>query len=79
MNSPLVAAKFPQTYEASYPNIPQFNYTPVCDPPKCFIASYPPVTPAGQTGPFFVNTYFLQNDRKRELGGPVPLRSSRCN
>ena len=31
--------------------------------PQGFIASYPPVTPIGQEGPFFVNTYFLQSDR----------------
>ena len=79
MNTPLVAANFPQSYEVPFTNIPQFHYTPECAPPKCFIASYPPVTPAGKVGTFFVNTYFLQSDRKRELGGPVPLRSSRCN
>ena len=76
--SRLVAANFPTIYEVPFKNIPQFQYTPVCEPPACFIASYPPVTPAGQMGPFFVNTYFLQNDRRRELGGPVPLRSSSC-
>ena len=48
---------------------------PPCEPPSCFVGSYPPVTPAGQTGPFFVNTYFLRPDRVRELGGPVPVRS----
>lgn len=49
---------------------------PKCSPPACFVASYPPVTPAGQVGPFFVNSYFLRPDRARELGGPVPVRSS---
>ena len=76
---PLAASPFPQSYEAPFKNIPQFNYTPKCDPPTCFIASYPPVTPAGKIGPFSVNTYFLQSDRKRELGGPVPLRRLNCN
>lgn len=47
---------------------------PVCEPPACFVASYPPVTPAGQVGPFFVNSYFLRPDRARELGGPVAVR-----
>ena len=47
-----------------------------CKPPDCFVASYPPVTPAGQSGPFFVNTYFLRPDRIRALGGPVPVRSN---
>ena len=49
---------------------------PACTPPACFIGSYPPVTPAGQIGPFFVNTYFLRPDRKAELAGPVPVRES---
>jgi len=49
---------------------------PACTPPACFIGSYPPVTPAGQMGPFFVNTYFLRPDRKAELAGPVPVRSA---
>jgi len=47
---------------------------PVCEPPACFVASYPPVTPTGQVGPFFVNSYFLRPDRSRELGGPVSVR-----
>lgn len=40
------------------------------------INSYPPVTPPGSQGPFFVNTYFLQPDRKSEIKGAVPVRSS---
>lgn len=45
-----------------------------------FIGSYPPVTPPGENGGFFTNTYFLQPDRKSELAGPVPVRSgSMCN
>lgn len=44
-----------------------------------FIASYPPVTPIGKEGPFFVNTYFLQNDRVYETGGKaIPVRSGGC-
>jgi hypothetical protein len=43
-----------------------------------FIGSYPPVTPPGQQGGFFVNTYFLQPDRKSELVGPVPVRANDC-
>ena len=47
--------------------------------PQGFIASYPPVTPIGQEGPFFVNTYFLQSDRKYETGGKsIPVRSGLC-
>ena len=43
-----------------------------------FIGSYPPVTPPGQQDGFFVNTYFLQPDRKSELSGPVPVRAQDC-
>ena len=39
------------------------QYRPQCVAPNCFIGSYPPVTPPGQVGPFFVNTKFLQADR----------------
>jgi hypothetical protein len=39
-----------------------------------FIGSYAPVTPAGQQGPFWTNTYFLQDDRKSELLGSVANR-----
>lgn len=48
---------------------------PPCKPPACFIGSYAPVTPAGEMGPFWVNSYFLRPDRKAELAGPVPVRS----
>jgi hypothetical protein len=47
---------------------------PVCAAPTCFIGSYAPITPPGQTGPFFVNTKFLQADRYAETVGPVPVR-----
>ena len=51
-------------------------FTPTCAPPTCFIGSYVPVTPAGQMGPFLVDTYYLQDDRHRELAGPVKVRGS---
>jgi hypothetical protein len=51
------------------------QYKPVCKAPMCFIGSYPPITHAGYIGPFFVNTYYLEGDRKRELAGPVIIRS----
>ena len=62
----------------SQPINPQgFNQLkPVCEAPDCFIASYPPVTSAGGVGPFFVNTYFLQPDRKRELSGAVAVTAN---
>ena len=50
-------------------------FKPKCSAPNCFIGSYPPVTPAGKTGPFMVNTHFLQPDRYAETVGPVPVRS----
>ena len=51
------------------------QYRPTCTAPNCFIGSYPPVTPPGQSGPFFVNTKFLQADRYAETVGPIPVRS----
>lgn len=52
-----------------------YQYAPVCNAPGCFIGSYAPITPAGQVGPFWVNTYFLQPNRKKELAGPVTFTS----
>ena len=67
-------ADFDTVYNQNFPNVQQFINGPECDPPQCFVANYPPVTPAGQMGPFFVNTYFLRPDRIKELGGPIPIR-----
>lgn len=44
--------------------------------PPCFVGSYAPITPAGEMGPFFVNSYMLQPNRKAEIVGPVSVRSS---
>ena len=46
-----------------------------CQPPTCFVGSYPPVAKAGEMGPFFVNTYLLQPNRKFETFGTVAVRS----
>jgi|TARA_B110000483_G_scaffold163782_1_gene193996 hypothetical protein len=46
-----------------------------CKPPACFVGSYAPVAKAGETGPFFVNTYLLQPNRKMEVAGTVSVRS----
>ena len=46
-----------------------------CEPPNCFVGSYAPVTKAGEDGPFFVNTYLLQPNRKFETFGTVSVRS----
>lgn len=49
-------------------------------PQNMFIGSYAPIAKPGTDSGFFVNTYFLQPDRKSELGGGVAIRSgSRCN
>lgn len=45
-------------------------------PKDIFVGSYPPITPPGEMGDFFVNTYYLQSDRKSELAGPVPVRQA---
>jgi hypothetical protein len=71
----LVAADLDEAYAPK--NTCQY-YRPECNAPSCFIGSYPPVTPAGHMGPFFVNTYFLRPDRKSELVGPVPVRKISC-
>lgn len=69
-------ADFDTVYNKAYPEEPNFITGSVCIAPDCFVASYPPVTPAGQMGSFLVNSYFLRPDRIRELGGPVPIRSN---
>ena len=51
-----------------------FMKGPKCSPPECFIGSYAPVTPAGEMGPFFVNSYMLQPNRKAEIVGAVRVK-----
>ena len=58
-----------------YANKPQNVEKIPCQPPACFVGSYAPVAKAGESGPFFVNTYLLQPNRKMEVAGPVPVRS----
>ena len=58
-----------------YANKPQNVEKIPCEPPACFVGSYAPVAKAGETGPFFVNTYLLQPNSKMEVAGPVPVRS----
>lgn len=69
-------ADFDTVYNQKHIVEPKFLPGPVCNPPTCFVASYPPVTPAGYMGPFFVNSYFLRPDRIGELAGPIPIRSN---
>lgn len=53
-----------------------FMKGPRCQGGPCFIGSYAPITPAGEMGPFFVNSYMLQPNRKAEIAGPVKVRGS---
>lgn len=64
-------ADFNEVY-ASKP--PTFEEIP-CKPPACFVGSYAPVAKAGEEGPFYMNTYLLQPNRKFETFGTVPVRS----
>ena len=64
-------ANFNEVYENKMNNV---EIIP-CEPPSCFIGSYAPVAPAGEMGPFFVNTYLLQPNRKMEIVGTVSVRS----
>ncbi len=45
-----------------------------CKPPACFVGSYPPVSKPGEVGPYYVNTYLTQSDRKFETLGPATVR-----
>jgi len=65
-------ADFDETFSAKPDNIEKNP----CQPPACFVGSYAPVTPAGEQGPFFVNSYLLQSNRKMEVAGPVKVRSA---
>ena len=67
--------KFADFDEAYKPTINNLSPEPVCKSGECFVASYPPVTPAWEVGPFYTNTYLLQSDRRKEVAGPVPVRS----
>tara|TARA_Y100000389_G_scaffold204570_1_gene258040 strand:- start:75 stop:302 length:228 start_codon:yes stop_codon:yes gene_type:complete len=58
-----------------YANKPQNVEEIPCEPPACFVGSYAPVAKPGEGGPFFVNTYLLQPNRKMEVVGTVPVRS----
>lgn len=64
-------AGFDEAYASKSNNVEEIP----CKPPACFVGSYPPVTKAGEQGPFFVNTYLLQPDRKFETFGTVSVRS----
>lgn len=62
-------------FDEAYANKPANVESIPCKAPECFVGSYPPVAKAGEPGPFFVNTYLLQPDRKFETVGTVSVRS----
>jgi hypothetical protein len=64
-------ADFDEAYNGKPQNVEQIP----CQPPTCFVGSYAPVAPPGKDGPFFVNTYLLQKDRKFETFGTVKVTS----
>jgi|AntAceMinimDraft_4_1070372.scaffolds.fasta_scaffold469949_2 hypothetical protein len=64
-------ADFNEVYANKPPTLEEIP----CQPPACFVGSYPPVSKAGEEGPFFVNTYLLQPNRKFETFGTVAVRS----
>jgi hypothetical protein len=72
----LQGADFDKVFSDKNPHV---DLGPKCSPPECFKGSYAPVTKAGNAGPFHVNTYLLQPNRKEECGGkPVAVRSGDC-
>ena len=78
----MIGSDFDDAYNIPFVMGPvPYQVQPECKAPTCFIGSYAPITPAGLMGPFWVNTYYLQDDRKRDLAGPVVIRSGSlsCN
>ena len=71
-------ADFDETYNSKPQNV---ETRLPCEAPTCFVNSYAPVAKPGQDGPFFVNTYLTQPNRKKEVAGPVTVRASdlKCN
>lgn len=67
----IAAADFDEAYNTKPPNPEK----PPCKSPECFVASYPPVSKLGEAGSFFVNSNYLQPNRRAETAGPVPVRS----
>ena len=65
-------ADFNEVYADKTPTYEEIPW----QPPTCFVGSYPPVAKAGEMGPFFVNTYLLQPNRKFETFGTVSVRSA---
>jgi len=68
-------------FDEVYASKPKNNEPKPCSAPKCFVNSYAPVARPGEDGPFFVNTYLMQPNRKEEVAGAVTVRASdmKCN
>ena len=64
-------ADFNQVYDSK----PQNTEKIPLDPPDCFFGSYAPVAKPGESGPFYVNSYLLQPNRRMEVAGSVSVRS----
>ena len=64
-------ADFDEVYASKPQNVEEIP----CQAPACFVGSYAPVAKAGESGPFYVNTYLLQPNRKMETVGTVAVRS----
>jgi len=62
-------------FDEAYAKGPNSVDTIKCSAPSCFVGSYPPVAKPGEIGPFFVNTYLLQPDRRMETLGTATVRS----
>ena len=63
-------------FNEAYAKGPNSVYTIPCNAPSCFVGSYAPVAKPGETGPFYVNTYLLQPDRRMETLGTATVRSA---
>jgi hypothetical protein len=66
----------PSDFDEAYSGKPQNLEQIPCNPPTCFVNSYAPVAKPGEDGPFFVNTYLTQPNRKQEVAGAVSVRAS---
>ena len=66
-------------FDKAYAKGPNSVDTIPCNAPSCFVGSYAPVAKAGEEGPFYVNTYLLQPDRRMETLGTATVRSADLN
>jgi len=63
-------------FELAYSTKPCNYEKPICQPPACFVGSYPPVAKVGDpNGKFYVNSSLLQPNRLAETKGPTTVRS----